>query len=209
MAVSKHIFSGLDFAVAVVTTGLPNNVAATSLPWGSKKKLNSQCTCIGGKPLASHFPEGNPSATHMLYPSLIVMSVTLELRTQSHHHYNRFEDELSTCIYKPEQEGAFCSQLHRCFPQPEAHWSIPALFLSYIVLCAAWQHRNETPATAATPGCTQGSHCYSRLPNCPRCAFFVIFFHLPTLPFNSMSPSQPAPLSCYYFLTCSVGIAGP
>lgn len=44
MAVSKHIFSGLDFAVAAVTTGLPNNLDATALPWGSKEKLNSQST---------------------------------------------------------------------------------------------------------------------------------------------------------------------
>lgn len=40
-----------------------------------------------------------------------------------------------------------------------------------------------------------------------RLLFFVIFLHLPTLPFNSTSPSQPVhllALSCYYFLICSV-----
>lgn len=119
MAVLKCIFSVLDCTVAAATSELPNNVAATALPWVSKKKLNSQPTCIGEKPLAPHFPKGNPSATRMLYPSLIIMSITLELRTQRHHHYNPFKDELSTCICRPEQEAAFCSQLQRCYPQPE------------------------------------------------------------------------------------------
>lgn len=32
MAVSKYIFTGMDSAVAAVTTGLPNNVATTVLP---------------------------------------------------------------------------------------------------------------------------------------------------------------------------------
>lgn len=57
-----------------------------------KAEFTAHCTCIGGKPLAPHFPEGNPSATRMLYPGLIVMSIILELRTQSHHHYNPFKD---------------------------------------------------------------------------------------------------------------------
>ena len=146
-------------------------------PFQEKAEFTAHRTCIGGKPVAPHFSEGNPSATHMLYPSLIVMSITLELRTRSHHHYNPFKDELSTCIYRPEQEAAFCSQFHRRYPQPEARWSIPALFLSYTLLHAAWRHRSETPATAATPGCTRGSHRYSRLPNSPGCAdsFFCNF----------------------------------
>lgn len=80
MVVSKHIFWGLDFAVAAATIGLPNNVDATAQ--GKGEFITVHCTCTGGKPLAPHFPKGNPSATHMLNPSFTILSITLELRTQ-------------------------------------------------------------------------------------------------------------------------------
>lgn len=104
---------------------------------------------------------------------------TLELRIQSHHHYNFFEDKPSTCLYRPEREAAFCSQLHRYYLQPEARWSIPAPFLSYILLGTARQHRNETPATAGMPECTWSSHCYSHLSNSPTCADSFLYFPSP------------------------------
>lgn len=62
-----------------------------------------------GEILTPYLLEGNSSATPMLYPSLIIMSPTLELGTRSHRHHNPFEDEV--CIYRPDQKTAVCFEL--------------------------------------------------------------------------------------------------
>lgn len=87
----------------------------------SEKKLNSQPTvhALGESPWPLISQKETPLQPPCFYPSLIVTSVTLELRAQSHHRYNPFKDKLSICVYRPEHEAAFCSQLHRCYPQPE------------------------------------------------------------------------------------------
>ena len=67
------------------------------------------------------------------------------------------------------------------------------------------KHQLQQPSQDA-PGAATATVIFPTLP-VVLTPFFVIFLHLPTLPFNSMSLSQPAhllPLSCYYFLMCSV-----
>lgn len=101
-----------------------------------KSCIHSPLYMHWGKPPVLSSPKRKFLCNPMLYPSLIIMSTTVELETQSHHHHNPFEDELSTAFTDQikKQLSALNFSYH---PQPEAHRNIPGLFLNSILLHAA------------------------------------------------------------------------
>lgn len=98
-------------------------------------------------------------------------------------------------------------------PQPEAHWNIPGLFLNSILLHAARWHRDVTPATAATPGCTGAATTtgiFPTLPGVPTPFFLAIFLHLPPLhsKYITTTARLPTPTVLLFLLNRLSGIAG-
>jgi len=122
------------------------------------------------------------------------MCVTLELGTQSHHHYNPLKMNSLPAFTDQKQLSAptFTDVTHSLKLTGASLPCFSAVPCSVLCGDTRIKHRLQQPHQDA-PRAATATIIFPALPVVPT-PLFLIFLHLPVLPFNSMSPSVTAVL---------------